>query len=173
MTTYDDTILYDADIPYDGVDFVFVPLGVSASVDVFHLTVPEEQTQNTTWFSIVNLVDNSGNQLVDNSGNRLVAIVPVIETVYVIHTPQDQYSLLAEEDMFDIFLNPDDLSLTIPEEQTEHTTWYGTYYLTDNSGNKLTDNSGNYLTATIPTVESVYVLHVAPDDLSIIVNEET
>jgi len=67
----------------------------------------------------------------------------------------------------------DDLSLNVPAEQTEYTTWYGTAYLTDHSGNKLTDHSGNYLVMTAPTIENVYVLHVPPDDLSVNVPEET
>jgi hypothetical protein len=72
----------------------------------------------------------------------------------------------------EIIIPPDDLSLTVPEEQTEYASVYRPYYLTDNNGNKLTDNSGNYLTAVFVTTENVYVLNVPPDDLSITVPEE-
>ena len=114
MTTYDDTILYDANIPYDGA--VAVPLDVFAALDVYHLIIPEEQTQYETRYSTVNLVDEDGDQLVDEDGNDLVAVIVTTETVYVVYAPQDRYTLIVDEEMPDIFINPDDLSLTVPEE---------------------------------------------------------
>jgi hypothetical protein len=73
----------------------------------------------------------------------------------------------------DLFIIPDDLSLTIPEEQTEYTTRYSVVNLLDHAGDQLVDNNGNLLTATIATDENVHVLHVKPDELTLTIPEET
>lgn len=73
----------------------------------------------------------------------------------------------------ELTIPPDDLSLNVPAEQTEYATVYRTLYLTDHSSNKLTDHGGNYLVVTTKTTESVYTIHVAPNDLSVNVMEET
>ncbi len=73
----------------------------------------------------------------------------------------------------DLTIPPDDLSLTIPAEQSEYTDWYSVDNLVDEGGNQLVDESGNLLIAPRVTTANVLVLHVPPDDLSITVREET
>lgn len=72
----------------------------------------------------------------------------------------------------ELFIPPDDLSLIVPEEQTEYTDWYTHVTLVDEDGDTLVDESGNTLIAPSVSTENVYVLHVAPDDLSITIPEE-
>jgi hypothetical protein len=61
----------------------------------------------------------------------------------------------------------------VPEEQTEYTDWYSEVNLVDEDGDQLVDESGNLLTAPQVSTENVYVLHVPPDDLTLIIPEET
>jgi hypothetical protein len=72
----------------------------------------------------------------------------------------------------EIFIPPDDLSLTIPEEQTEFTDWYADVFLVDENGDQLVDENGNLLVAPAVSTENVYVLHIPPDDLSVTIPEE-
>lgn len=78
--------------------------------------------------------------------------------------------------VFTVIVPPDDMSVTVPEEATVHIELRTeAYYLTDHSGNKLTDHSNNYLVATFLVEEETYAyeVHVPPDDMSVIVPEET
>jgi hypothetical protein len=71
---------------------------ITVPPDDFSVTVPEEKTENTAWFDLAYMTDNSANRLTDNSGNYLVFTKTSTENVYVLTVP------------------PDDLSVTITEE---------------------------------------------------------
>jgi hypothetical protein len=73
---------------------------------------------------------------------------------------------------YNLIIPPDDLSLTIPAEATEYTTWYNTINLVDQNGNQLVDQNGNELVITVASTENVYVVHIPPDDLSLVIPEE-
>jgi len=73
----------------------------------------------------------------------------------------------------ELFVAPDDLALTVPEEQTEYGNVYSDVFLVDEAGNQLVDEAGNLLIATQSAIENVYALHANQDDLSVTVPEET
>jgi hypothetical protein len=68
---------------------------------------------------------------------------------------------------------PDDLSLTVPEEQTEYADRYGEDSLVDEDGAPLVDEDGTPLFAPSVTTENVYVLRAGADDLSLVVPAES
>jgi hypothetical protein len=84
------------------VEVVIIDYSVTFTIlippDDYSVTVPEEKTVNTAWYADVNLVDQNGDFLVDEAGNFLVINVATVENVYVIHVPQDDYSVIVPEE---------------------------------------------------------------------------
>jgi hypothetical protein len=74
--------------------------------------------------------------------------------------------------VIEITIPPDDLSLIVAEEQTAYAGWYGDVNLVDENGDQLVDENGLLLVTTQVTTENVFVVHIAPDDLSLTVPED-
>jgi hypothetical protein len=87
--------------------------------------------------------------------------------------PPDDLSLTVPLFDYAIIAPDEDLSLTVAEESTAAGTYYPHYTLTDQIGNTLVDELGNELVISYPIESTLFVVRVAPDDLSVNVPEET
>lgn len=89
--------------------------------------------------------------------------------LYVLVSPDD-FAVVVDEETYGLTVHPDLFLCTVDNETTGET-FFETYYLTDQAGNRLTDQAGNYLTAIVETTGSVYTVLVPPDDFGIVVEE--
>lgn len=77
------------------------------------------------------------------------------------------------ETQITVIVQPDDLSLIVEEDGLEYTDYYTSETLVDELGEILVDENGEVLIATTVQTGNVYVVSVPPDDLSVVVEEDT